>query len=181
MSIRMTHADREDVCKKLMDKHFATADEVLANALLDLADALYNELYTPLEQEQMRALPEQWLPAQDGFHCNFNGAFLCLQFRDKEFRRVQYRHHRERLSFSKDHHLTKQAETWKAMCRALEKNKEEMREQIMGVLLSVTTHRALERLWPEAHALLPSRPDRAAKAPAVLDTHITNLNKILGL
>lgn len=71
--MRLTNAHREIIQKRLIDYRFNPEKEAIDKEGFEIADALYNRLYSARTQSRINALSKGWLPEDDGIYLKTTG------------------------------------------------------------------------------------------------------------
>lgn len=181
MSVRLTNAMRESICRELLKQRFEAEEEVLLNDKLDFADRCYNAVYSPEERKIMSKLPNGYMPTCTETSFCFQKAWYALRFRNAK--RIPWADrnswHAERFSFSDENLLVKEWAELQRRSDSLKEMKSEAKTKIMAILRGISTVKRLLETWPEVAPWLPaSEADASINLPAV---PVAEINAMLNL
>jgi hypothetical protein len=194
MSARLTKEIREAITKDLIKHRFEdTVKDVYAQRAA-LADAVYRDIYTKAQREQIEALPEGMLPSVDDLSVNFGTSYTNVYFsgytygdltkvisadRTGCYRRVWYKHKSGSVKvYDATHKLAIEYDRLQGVKADLEKEIDAARRASMGAMASVGTVKRLIEAWPE---IAPFAKRFDAERPSLPMIQTDRLNDILGL
>lgn len=196
---KLTNGIRSAIRADLREHRFATQVKVLAAAAESFADKVYNTMYDEDTQAKMAALPEGWLPEDEGVYVcclgqyhrvHFNGVTTSLdsalrnlvEYPPYTSRRFMQAHHDVAYSL-KDQALLSSWEETVQETRRLYETYGRVNSELRAALDSFTTIEKLIEAWPEVEPFAKAyitNPKKVAKIqlPAV---QVTSLNAMLDL
>lgn len=194
MAARLTKEIREAIAKDLIKHRFEDAVKSLYAKRAALADAVYRDLYTKAQRDQIDALPEGMLPTTDDISVNFGTAYTRVYFsghtygdlnkivhadRASSYRRVHYKHKDGSVKvYEATHKLAIEHERLSGVMSDLVKQIDEARRAAMVAMASVGSVKRLIEAWPEIE---PFAKRFDTERPQLPMTQTDQLNKILDL
>lgn len=152
-SVRLTQEIRLHLRKALMARAFPREVHDIAKELrAAFAVQLYNTIYGPRQQTQMKKAPAGWLRASAEVGIKLGGCWLEASFPDKVKRHFTADFPRE---LPVDHPLTREYEKLERQIGKLHEERSAEQARIKAVLNSYTTVGGLLKAWPELEPLLP--------------------------
>lgn len=182
---RLTVGIRDDIVSKMMNINFGKSwDEKNAAKRLEAGLALYDLLYSEIEQAAMNKLPAGWLSESNRMEIR-TGSCGWRDFsfsQDKSLKKRFLSKHRGCIGLNNDDfpEMNKLACIYIEWQEERDVEKKSARKLAEGILMSVTTvNRAIE-IWPEAESIIRevSGAYYVSNLPA---PKLHNLNKRLGL
>jgi hypothetical protein len=181
MSVRLTNAMREIICRELLKQRFEAEEEAFLNDRMDFADRCYDAAFTPEEREIMSKLPDGYMPARSEIVFGFGGEWHVLRFRNAK--KVPYADSNswyfDRFAFGVTSPMTREWAAHLDRKSSLQKKKDEAKTKIMAILCGVSTVKSLLKTWPEVAPWLPaSAIDASTNLPAI---PVAEVNAMLNL
>lgn len=78
--MKLTKDIRNTICDDLMQRRFSDDYLVLVNNAKDLANKVYNDVFSETDQKKMDSLPKGWLPSTTALSVKFGGSHISLHF-----------------------------------------------------------------------------------------------------
>ena len=194
MSARLTTAIREAIADDLIKHRFEGEVKGLYALRASLADAVYRDLYTKAQREQMDGLPDGMLPAVSDLGVTFGASYGRVYFsgfgygdlnnvvpldRNSECRRVHYKHKGGTVKvYEAGHKLSLEHERLSGITSDLVNGIDAARRAAMAAMTSVGTVKRLIEVWPEVEPFAKRFDTDRPKLPMV---QADQLNTILGL
>jgi hypothetical protein len=166
---------RMDLTRRLLAHRFDAERLAMERKEHELAQAIYEHVYSKTERKQMDAMPKGYMPVSKTVHVRIGGEHVQLNMGVE--RPVPYSDlHRCQHVIGADDPLTKQWLEHRARAQGLRQRINEARAAIRGALASMRTFKQLKQHWPEAAAMLP-----APEQPQLPALPIQKLNRMLEL
>ncbi|OJY66411.1 MULTISPECIES: Nmad5 family putative nucleotide modification protein [unclassified Rhizobium] len=194
MSTRLTKDIREAIAKDLIKHRFEDAVKNVYAQRAALADAVYRDIYTKTQREQIEALPDGMLPTVDDLSVNFGTSYTHVYFsgysygdlnkvvsadRTGSYRRVYYKHKGGSVKvYDATHKLAVEYDRLSGVAADLVNEIDVARRSAIAAMASVGTIKRLIEAWPEV-APFARRFD--VERPQLPMVQTDKLNKILDL
>jgi len=194
MSTRLTKEIREAIANDLVKHRFEAAIKELYEQRAALADAVYRDLYTKAQREQIEALAEGVVPMADEISVNFGTSYTHVYFsgyaygdlnkvlpgsRSTGLRRIYYKHMNGSAKvYDATHKLSIEYDRLSGVLADLVKDVDAARRAALGAMASVATIKRLIEAWPEVEPFARRFDVELPQLPMV---QTEQLNKILDL
>lgn len=185
MTIRLTNEHRSTIAKRLLEHRFQKQQDEYEQAMVQLAEDVYADLYPQDLLDKLKALPAGAFPMRSEFTVTFGSEWCHLEFRERkkgerEERLFFYEHRNSAIKvyearspfadrYHKIQHVMKQV---REECRSA-------KAATMAILSKPSTLNKLVEIWPE---VAPFTAD-IGNGPAcvALAIPIPEINKALNL
>lgn len=154
-SVKLNSYIRDSITKHVLEKTNYHNELKKLNDQRLTAEEVYSSLYSKKVQEQMYSLADGWLPETDSLSLNLGGMSCYLYFKDKEKKRVFYKHKGERIVFAADHKLTIKFRDIEDKINTVTRDFYSYKSKVEATLRSVTTTAKLLVVWPELAEIVP--------------------------
>ena len=194
MSARLTKEIREAITTDLIKHRFESAVKEVYAQRAALADAVYRDIYTKAQREQIDALPEGMLPTVDDVSVNFGTSYTHVYFsgqtygalikvasavREGTSRRVHYKHKSGSVKvYDATHKLAVEYDRLSGVVSDLVKEIDTARLASLAAMASASTIKRLIEAWPEVE---PFAKRFDTERPSLPMVQTDQLNKILDL
>lgn len=194
MSARLTKEIREAITKDLVRHRFEDAVKKVYEQRAALADAVYRDLYTKAQRDQMDSLPAGMLPEDDDLSVRFGTSHTNVYFsgftygdlnkvvsavRAGSARRMFYKHKSGCVKdYLATHKLSIENDRLMGVVADLVKDIDAARRVSMAAMASVGTVKRLVEAWPEVAPFARKFDTEKPRLPMV---QTDQLNKILDL
>jgi len=197
-SVKLTEGLRDQLLQQLTkDKYVKEWDKIFEESA-----ELTRRFYSLFREEnglldQFSKLPAGWLPESNAikvkvsgvkYKLHFNGYSRCLPWRHikgikeekRPFRQIDL-YSEVQVGVPRTHELGSDLSDLILRAQKLEKEEKDLRNEIIGVLCSVTTTGRLCQVWPEIEPLVKKTLPREVQANQLPARVLTNLNAKLNL
>lgn len=168
--MKLSQAMKDRMSRLILEAKFDAEEKSFDDQLRELGDDIYKAIPGV---EKSAKLPEGWLPVHGHFNCNFGGLRDYVHMTEK--RPLPYQYYDKRQDFPTEHDFSIRFRAIQSAKADMQSRRNEVRQELNGVLKGVNTDKQLLAIWPEAIKWLPSTP-----APVPVVQSVGRLKQLLG-
>lgn len=178
---RLTKGLRDSILYALNKRAFKKEFDELEKIENQLADDVYNKLYTKKQLKLMSELGNDFFSRYRNICAKFHFDLGKLRLDDYRPFGEAYKPYFAAVVFDCDDPITLRYQKFKADKEALETKRQQKYREAEALVNSCTTVKKLVELWPEIEPMLASMNIHAQEERPMLPVKIENLNEIFEL
>lgn len=175
---RLTNSIKEEILEEALNFKFSKEEAEIEKKRKELANDVYNDIYSKKTQEIMTGIPKGYLPTDVDCYVQFCNEYTRVFWGDR--RLIAYKHCNTNAVkvYNETHKLTLKFLAIKEEYRDWRHRRSNARLSISTILNSVSTVKKLIEVWPEGKRFIKNLEAEKVALPAL---PIAEVNKMLGL